>query len=1164
MSNELNAAWLKIYVSIIEASPDAIFLADAETGLIVEGNEQASGLIGRPRKEIIGMHQSDLHPKEEAGYYQNIFRQNIQKGTAIEGSVVVLHRDGHHVPVEVTAGTIEIDGRKFIQGIFRDISERRRLEEGLRALSARYEALLAAIPEIVMEVDSSRIYRWANRAGIEFFGEDVIGREAGFYFEGEQETYTAVQPLFDGDENPIYLESWQHRSDGQRRLLAWNCKALRGVDGAVTGALSTARDITESRRAEEEVARNEERYRTLFQSVADYAMVLKIEESGPPVIVDANDAAFEKHGYRREEMIDQPITLLDTTSSAEKIGERLELIKKGELVHFEAEHRCKDGSTFFTEIAARAIEYHGEQCAFVVEHDISSRKQVEKEIEQAKHELEQFFSVVPSLICIAGTDGYFKEINHEWETVLGYSKEELLSKPFTDLIHPDDLEMTYKEVEKQLSGQSTTAFVNRYRHKDGGYRWLEWRASPALENNLYAAANDITDRVHAERQLQQRLEEAEKSRQSMLYMLEDLNLSRHAIEAAKKDWESTFDAVTDPIFLHDSELRILRANRAYAEQAGMEIGEVVGKLYWEVFPKGDGPLPGCAKMLEKAAAEEIMLEDGRIFLNKGYTMCVEGEEPLSIHVMEDVTEHREAELKLSESNETVHAMATSAFDALLMMDHEGRITFWNSSAERLFGYPASEAVGKELHPLIAPARFHEAFYSGFKTFIRTGKGPVIGQTVELTGLKKDGTEFPIELSLSSVNLHGEWHAVGTIRDVTDRKQAEQNLEHVNRALIALSTVNHELVHAESETDLLQAICRAIVEQHGYRMAWVGYAQDDKNRSIKIMASAGIEKKLLNKMQPGWAKNKAGMGPSGRAIRSGETQVTQDIAVDSNYQQWGGALLKSDCAADIALPLMDADNKAFGLLHVYAERVNAFTDREIKLLQETADDLAFGVRSLRLRLHRDEIMAVNEQQLVQIHRNLQETIAAVARAVEARDPYTAGHQRRVVELATAIARAMSLEESRIEGIRMGAIIHDIGKIHLPAEILSKPSRLTDIEYSLIRSHPQAGFDILKDIHFPWPVADIAHQHHERLDGSGYPQGLKGDQICLEARIVAVADVVEAMSSHRPYRASLGIKPALEEIETNSGGLYDADVVAACLTLFEKKAFSFESEETPSTA
>jgi len=185
-----------------------------------------------------------------------------------------------------------------------------------------------------------------------------------------------------------------------------------------------------------------------------------------------------------------------------------------------------------------------------------------------------------------------------------------------------------------------------------------------------------------------------------------------------------------------------------------------------------------------------------------------------------------------------------------------------------------------------------------------------------------------------------------------------------------------------------------------------------------------------------------------------------------------------------------------------------------------------------------------------------TIQALAVAVETRDPYTAGHQRRVADLSRAIATEMNLDSNQTDGIRMAGVIHDLGKMSIPAEILSKPSRLSAIEYNLIKTHSQAGYDILKDVEFPWPIAQIVLQHHERFDGSGYPAGLKGEEILMEARIIAVADVVEAIASYRPYRPGLGIEKALGEITQNKGILYDPAAVDACLCLFRDRGYKFE--------
>ncbi|MBN2739196.1 MAG: substrate-binding domain-containing protein [Spirochaetales bacterium] len=197
-----------------------------------------------------------------------------------------------------------------------------------------------------------------------------------------------------------------------------------------------------------------------------------------------------------------------------------------------------------------------------------------------------------------------------------------------------------------------------------------------------------------------------------------------------------------------------------------------------------------------------------------------------------------------------------------------------------------------------------------------------------------------------------------------------------------------------------------------------------------------------------------------------------------------------------------------------------------------------------------------ENLSNLRRVMSGFIQTMTLTVEMRDPYTAGHQRRVSDLARAIAYKMGLDKEKIEGIRVAGLVHDLGKIYVPAEILNKPGKLKDLEFNLIKIHPQVAYDILKPIDFPWPIADIVLQHHEKLNGQGYPQGLKGDEICIEARVLSVADVVEAMASHRPYRESLGIDFALEEIEKNKGIVFDEKAVDICLDLFRNKEFEFK--------
>ena len=247
---------------------------------------------------------------------------------------------------------------------------------------------------------------------------------------------------------------------------------------------------------------------------------------------------------------------------------------------------------------------------------------------------------------------------------------------------------------------------------------------------------------------------------------------------------------------------------------------------------------------------------------------------------------------------------------------------------------------------------------------------------------------------------------------------------------------------------------------------------------------------------------------------------------------------------------------FAYEEIIAQGASDFIEKPIRL----AEIVARLKRVLFERQTREKL----KQTAIELRSNgerfqkaMEGSVQAIALAVEMRDPYTYGHQNRVAELACSIARVMELSEDRIYGLQMASVIHDLGKLTIPGEILCKPGRLTGPEYAMIKTHVQSGYDILKKIDFPWPLADIVLQHHERMDGSGYPNGLSGEGIMMEARILSVSDVFETIGSHRPYRPSLGLKKAMEELSGNSDTLYDPDVVTACLGLLESERFHFKS-------
>lgn len=374
-------------------------------------------------------------------------------------------------------------------------------------------------------------------------------------------------------------------------------------------------------------------------------------------------------------------------------------------------------------------------------------------------------------------------------------------------------------------------------------------------------------------------------------------------------------------------------------------------------------------------------------------------------------------------------------------------------------------------------------------------------------------------------------------------------ERLDRALMTLSRCNQALVRAQDADQLRQEMCRLLVEVGGYRLAWISAAERDEWQTVRPVAQYGFDDGFLQLAKATWADTARGQGPTGKAIRTGIPQVIQN-AQSPAVEPWRDEALKRGYASGIALPLRDGAAVS-GALTVYAGEPNAFAEDEVALLTELAGDLSYGVAALRTK-------ADNERYVLRLQKSMTDTIAVLASTVEARDPYTAGHQQRTAELAAAIARQLGVPADEIDGIYLAGVVHDVGKIHVPAEILSRPGQLSGNEFDLLKVHPEAGYVILKKADFPWPIADMVRQHHERIDGSGYPHGLKGEEILLGARILAVADVLESMVSHRPYRPALGLEAALEEITAGQGRLYDPEVAAAAVKVLRETEFAFTAQ------
>jgi PAS domain S-box-containing protein len=465
------------------------------------------------------------------------------------------------------------------------------------------------------------------------------------------------------------------------------------------------------------------------------------------------------------------------------------------------------------------------------------------------------------------------------------------------------------------------------------------------------------------------------------------------------------------------------------------------------------------------------------------------------------------------------AAIDSTLDGYAAVAASGRFLEVNDSMCALTGYSRGELAGLKVSDVEA-GQTGESFAACFATVIEAGRA-----RFECRWKRKDGTLIDVEVVATSHRRDGVEMFV-FIHDITARKRNEaelrRHMQEAERARGALLSVLEDQREAQSRLRESEERFRGMLEQNiaAIFMVEEGRLTFANRRAGEILGRAPEELMGRGMLQLVARADRRRLVATLRRLQSGESKAEEETF---------GALRKDGTVAEVGthavLATLRGKQAVLGIAQDIGERRKA----------------------------QEEIA----RYISRLEGSMLATLEAVSLMVELRDPYTSGHERRVGDLAAAIGVEMGLGEHVVKGLRLTGHVHDIGKISAPAEILAKPGVLTSMEFQLIKSHCQSGYDVLKRVDFPWPVAEVILQHHERLDGSGYPRGLRGEEILVEARIISVADVVEAMTNHRPYRAGLGLAKALAEIEDGSGTRYDAQVCAACLTLFRDRGYALPS-------
>ena len=755
--------------------------------------------------------------------------------------------------------------------------------------------------------------------------------------------------------------------------------------------------------------------------------------------------------------------------------------------------------------------------------DITERKRAEEALQQERDKAQNYLDIAEVMIVALNGEGEITLVNQKGASILGYQIEELIGKNwFRTCVSPADRVQAKTKFDDFIAGGEGLGdhFEQTIITREGKKRIIDWHSTLLWDE--------------------------EKRRIGALSSGEDITYRKLADEKLRQSEDQYRSVVEDSpgvISRFTPDGTIIFANHEYCKFFGKKYHELIGMNIQSVIQEDyrESVMSYIASLTEespvKTLENKVIRHDGEIRWMRWADRALFDDQGQIISIQafgQDITRVVEAEQELSLEQEKAQKYLDIAEVVMLALNEKGEITLINQKGNRILGYQEDELIGKNWFETCLPERNRTEIKQIFKKnkaglteFIEHHENPVLTRTGEERIISWHNTVLRDE----------KGNNIGTLssgEDITERVRAGKLLNALNRAAVAMGA-------AQTQQEIFSAISEQLKQLD---ISCMLFPIDDTQGKLITKyisyqsAALNLAEKLAGIKHEEFSFPIDAVDMYREVVRDKKT-----IFTDSSEQTLQQILPK------LAKKFLAQINKLMGVLKnisaplmVEGQVIGVFSVESDNLIRE--DIPAFTAFAHELA------GAWNRTKLVQdLRKTVDGTIYTIAATVEARDPYTAGHQTRVADLAAFIASEMGLATDQVEGIKMAGVIHDLGKVQIPAEILSKPGEISELEYKIIQTHPRIGFDLLKNIEFPWPIAQMVLQHHEMMDGSGYPQGLKSDEILLEARILRVADTVEAMSSHRPYRPALGIEKALAQIKQNKGTLFDPDVVDACVKVFE---------------
>ena len=1014
-------------------------------------------------------------------------------------------KDGSIICVEVNFSFLRDNDGKPIEIIMvsRDITERKEAEQELRNSEEKYRSILETMQESYFEVDYAGSLTFFNDSLCRLLGyskEELMGMNNRQYTDKEhsKKLFQVFNEVYNTGKTTEGFD-WQIiRKDGTERYVEASVSLQKDSSGKPIGFRGIARDVTERKQAEEALRASEELFRNYLEYAPDGVYTNELNGT----FLYGNRRCEEIIGYKREELIGKNFLELNILpgKSLNKAIELLQLNMEGKPTGpDEIELISKEGRLIPVEINTSVVQRNGEGIVLAFVRDITERKQAEEALRVGEIRYRELFENMGSGVAVYethndGEDFIFKEYNAAAEMIDKTPRGQVIGRSVVDMF-PGVKDIGLFDVFQRVyrTGKPERHPVTFYKDKKiSGWRDNYIYKLPSGE--IVAVFDDVTERKQAADNLKE----------------------------SENKYRLLAENVNDVIFVMDMNLKYTYVSPSVKILRGYEPEEVLKNTSAEVLT------PASMELAMKTLSEFMELEkSGRreeipvsktlqleMIRKDGTTVWTEvkfslvrdkDQRPVGIiGVTRDITERkrsesqREAALEaLRESEANYKQLFDNAPSAIYQVDFRtGKFLKANDVICKYFCCSQEEITSLSPYDLLTK----ESQILFLERLNKMTKGDQVPANPEYEFVDKKGKRRWLKLNAKNIyDSEGLAGADVIAHDITDRKQAEQELME-SKDLVDTVVENIPLMVFLKEAKDLRFV---MFNRAGEEL--LGYDRKD----------------LLG-------KNNLDLFPP--------EQAAHFMAKDREVLD-GKAIMM-----DIPEEEILTAKKGQRLLHTKKVCIRS-TDGTTKYLLGISEDIT----------ERKQAEAKLQQTLESLRKSFSTTVQVMASAVEVKDPYTAGHQLRVADLARFIATEMELSPEIIEGIRMAGTIHDIGKLSVPAEILTKPTKLSEAEFSIIKEHSQKGYDMLKDVESPWPLAQIVYQHHERMNGSGYPRKLKGDEILMEARIMAVADVVEAMASYRPYRPALGIEAALAEIEKNRETLYDKTVADVCLKLFREKDY-----------